>query len=570
MLITDLKILKGVPFNADDNKIVTFDNLSQQYNFFSSFSFKSFTNIMFVKGFLYKKIKLDVKYEDIKYCNYIMFINKQDNTSKWTYAYIKNFEYISDNCTYIEIEIDYFQTYMGEIVFAPSYIEREMTELDTLDNEENFIAEPDIDLQNYVITGIDQHLYTEWFVCVCYKANLVLQEAQDTLNILESAFKGGSNFKYADFITGAYASYFNKGGGYYNKYITGCSYKIYTIRNDNEMTILAQALTTLETLGYSIMNVYMIPTAFGDPQDLIDTFILNNTQNQYYTNKTINYTGFSYIPVNNKCFTTPYIYLELTNMQNEYKKYSYQYFLKHSQTPPPFSFTIYGCFFSRFDAVCFPSEYKTSTAPLESAMYDYGLSIGETPECQWNNSLANAVKGAAKTLFNAMADTVMMSSGMPPTNTMTQAMEKAQTSKQIEGAGGIAQTIFDNTDNSTKGVPAMPILQVITNKIGFVARQYASVNIVEIDQYFSMFGYRISKYKSPNILGRRRYNYIKMNNPIIVGTIPINARNYVMNKLREGVTFWHDKNDFSYGTFRGQYSNEIVNKTLNNGIIFQN
>lgn len=569
MLITDLKILKGVPFNADDNKIVTFDNASQQFNFFSSFSFKSFTNIMFVKGFLYKKIKLDVKYEDIKYCNYIMFINRQDNTSKWNYAYIKNFEYISDNCTYIEIEIDYFQTYMGQIVFAPSYIEREMTELDTLDNEENFIAEPDIDLQNYVITGIDQHLYTEWFVCICYKANLVLQQAEDTLNILAAMFRGDSTFKYADFISGDYETFFNMGGGYYNKYITGCSYKLYEIRNDNEMKILAEALTKLETLGYSIVNVYMVPKTFRNPQDLLDTFALNNTKNQYYTNKTINYGNFSYIPVNSKCFTTPYIYLELTNMQSEYKKYSYQYFLRHPQTPPDFIFTIYGCFFSRFDAVCFPSEYK-AIIPLESAMYDYGLSIGETPECQWNNSLANAVKGAAKTLFNVIADTAMMSAGMPPTNTMTQAMEKAQTSKQIEGAGGIAQTIFNNTDNSTKGVPAMPILQVITNKIGFLARQYASVNIVEIDQYFSMFGYRITKYKTPNILGRRRYNYIKMNDPIIVGTIPINARNYVMNKLREGVTFWHDKNDFSYGTFRGQYSNEIVNKTLNNGIIFQN
>ena len=576
MIITNLKILEQIPFNADDNKVITFDSAQEQYNYFSSHSIKDFNDVMFVKGFLYKKIKLDVAYDDIKYCNYIMFINRQFNDTQWTYAYIKNFEYISDSCTYIEIEIDYFQTYMAEIVFAPSDIERQMIFDDTqLNSEEMFIDEPELALNNYVITGEDKKIYTRWFVCVCYKSNTIIDSAEDTLNIIAQAFAGNSKYKYVDFTLGDRATYFNHGGAIPEKYITGCSYKIYDIINEGDYTALATDLTILETLGYSIVNIYMVPYAFEDLQDPTDSFNLQNTINPYYTDKKIKISeNYQYIPVNNKCYTTPYIYLEITNLQGQFKKYSYQYFLPTSSNPTPqFSFKIYGCFLSRFDAVCFPIQYKNAGASgqgiTENSLYDYGISIGETPECQWNSSMSNALRGAAKTLFNVIADTAMMSAGLPPTNTGSPAEEKAQTQKQIRGAGGIAGTIFNNTDNSTKGVPAMPILQVINNKLGWVARQYATVNIIEIDQYFSMYGYRMSKLDRLNILSRRRFNYVKCNNAVILGRITIEARNYIKRKLEEGITFWHDKTNYSYGNFRGQYANDVINKDLVNGKIFQ-
>lgn len=556
MIITNLKILEQIPFNADDNKVITFDSAQEQYNFFASYSIKDFNDVMFVKGFLYKKIKLDVAYDDIKYCNYIMFNNRQFSNSQWTYAYIKNFEYISDNCTYIEIEIDYFQTYMAEIVFAPSDIERQMIFDDTLTSEEMFIEEPDLKLNNYVITGEDNKIYTHWFVCVCYKANTIIDSAEDTLNIIAQFFQGDSKYKYVDFTKGDRAEYFNHGGAIADKYITGCSYKVYDIYDESDFNALATDLTTLETLGYSIVNIYMVPYAFEDLQDPTDSFNLQQTVNPYYYDKKIKISAeFEYIPVNNKCFTTPYIYLEITNLQGQFKKYSYQYFLPTSSHPTPqFSFKIYGCFLSRFDAVCFPIQYKNVGAGSENSLFDYGISIGETPECQWNSSMSNALRGFGNTLLSAISDVPkMIIAGQPPTKTI----------------GSLVDAIFNNTDNSTKGLPAMPILQIVNNKIGWVARQYATINIVEIDQFFSMYGYRMSKYDRMNILSRRRFNYIKCKNANILGRITIEARNYIKGKLEEGITFWHDKTNFSYGNFRNQYANNIIDKDLVHGKIFQ-
>lgn len=582
MIISKLKILQGVPFNADDNKVITFDNLQEQYNFFSSRSVKDFENLMFVKGFLYKKIKLEVPYETIKFCNYIMFINQQNPNSKWNYAYIKNFEYESDACTYIEIEIDYFQTYMGEIEFKSSYIERGMVGNDTFGVEAHFTPENGIDVESYYIANKDSFVFNDLQVCVCYKPNLIIESSTDTADILSQAITGNTQFTYRNYMNGAYKQYFLKGGFYANRYLTGCAYKIYNLRNQADNDTIVGDLWLLEIMGYSIVSIYMIPREFNTPNKISLSFSLNNTKNPYYDLRYIPtglpYPYDAYEPKNNKCYATPYIYLEMSNFQGQFKKYSYQYFFEpNGEIEPNYTFYIFATFMTKFNAICFPVSYKIiNDVGVGDSMagYEYGLAMADTPECDWNSSMANAVRGIAKTAFNVIADTAMISAGMPPTNTVKglqaqetqqQQHEKQITSRNIGGASGVAGAIFNNTDNSTKGVPAMPILQAIHGCLGWLFLQYIAKNIIEIDTYFSIYGYTLNRYGKQNILCRQRWNYIKVINANIQGNIPIIARNYIINKLAEGITFWHDKNNFDYGDL----TNNIINKDLVNDKIFQ-
>ena len=72
-----------------------------------------------------------------------------------------------------------------------------------------------------------------------------------------------------------------------------------------------------------------------------ENFNLITTKNPYFTNKEINVYNEAYKPINNKCFTSPYIYLEISNFQGDIKKYNYQYFLmKQGGQNPTFKFTI--------------------------------------------------------------------------------------------------------------------------------------------------------------------------------------------------------------------------------------
>lgn len=569
MRISKLKILDSVPFNAEDNVVITFDNQQEQYEFFDDHTYLYFENVMFVKGFLNKKIKLDVKIDQISYCNYVMFINKEFDNTKWIYAYIKNFEYISDGCTYIEIEIDYIQTFMKEIVFSNSLIDRQMVRDDSLGNAELFIPEDEISAESYIITNTDSYIENEWKVCVCYKPNLILEKANDLVNILSSQLSGGSDYSYRDFLdrTKPYYQYFNAGGGILNKYVTGCAYRIYNINSQSDLDTLVNDVWKLEILGYSILNIYMIPKNLNNIVSE-ESFYLISTKNPYFTNKEINVYANAYKPINNKCFTSPYIYLEISNFQGDIKKYNYQYFLIKQSQNPTFKFTILKSFLNRFDAVIYPTEYKTRLE-ISQATYDYGVSIGNAPECQWNSSMANATKMIAKTAF----DYAVASAGAgiaEGAGASVGVLQKAEFSKNANAIGGALNTTLNNQDPSSKGVEGLPILQVLYNKIGWVFRQYACTNIAYIDQYFSMYGYKLNENDNPNVLGNKRFNYVRMFNPRIFGTIPLNAKNAIIEKLKQGVTFWHDKERFTYGNFTGVYSNEIIDKDLVNGKIFRN
>lgn len=64
-----------------------------------------------------------------------------------------------------------------------------------------------------------------------------------------------------------------------------------------------------------------------------------------------------------------------------------------------------------------------------------------------------------------------------------------------------------------------------------------------IDNYFSMFGYKVNIVKSPNITGRNNWNYVKTTNANFTGNIPQSDILQINNMFNNGVTFWHNANN---------------------------
>lgn len=66
-----------------------------------------------------------------------------------------------------------------------------------------------------------------------------------------------------------------------------------------------------------------------------------------------------------------------------------------------------------------------------------------------------------------------------------------------------------------------------------------------IDDFFSMFGYKVNDVKVPNITGRRNWNFVKLINPNIEGSnIPEFELNEFKKQLENGITFWHNPTTF--------------------------
>jgi hypothetical protein len=70
----------------------------------------------------------------------------------------------------------------------------------------------------------------------------------------------------------------------------------------------------------------------------------------------------------------------------------------------------------------------------------------------------------------------------------------------------------------------------------------------QIDDFFTMFGYKVNELKVPNITGRPYWNFVQTIDCNIDGSIPADDLDVIKNMFNKGVTFWHN------GANMGNYS----------------
>lgn len=73
-----------------------------------------------------------------------------------------------------------------------------------------------------------------------------------------------------------------------------------------------------------------------------------------------------------------------------------------------------------------------------------------------------------------------------------------------------------------------------------ITEEYAKI----IDNFFSMFGYKVNELKVPNINSRSNWNYIKTIDCNIIGNIPQEDLQEIKNMFDTGITLWHKTNYF--------------------------
>ena len=73
-----------------------------------------------------------------------------------------------------------------------------------------------------------------------------------------------------------------------------------------------------------------------------------------------------------------------------------------------------------------------------------------------------------------------------------------------------------------------------------IKQEYAKI----IDDFFSMYGYKVNEVKIPNILGRTNWNYVKTIDCNLLGDIPQEDMQKLKDIFNSGVTFWHNPNTF--------------------------
>lgn len=122
---TEVHLLKDVPFNITYNNVRDFNTLAEQTNYFINKTKYTFDKLTYQRVTA-ESIKLDIAYDDMLDVNYMMF--KNDSVpGKWFYAFITQYEFISQNVTRVSYQLDVYQTYLFDFKFQTTYVEREHT-----------------------------------------------------------------------------------------------------------------------------------------------------------------------------------------------------------------------------------------------------------------------------------------------------------------------------------------------------------------------------------------------------------------------------------------------------------
>jgi hypothetical protein len=119
---TEVRLLNGVPLNKDYQHTMDFTSAAEQASYFLGRVSHTYTNFTYQRDS--GTIRIPESYDNLYNCNYLMYRNNSFGT-KWFYAFITHREYINPNMTEIHFEIDVFQTWQFDMVWTPSFVERE-------------------------------------------------------------------------------------------------------------------------------------------------------------------------------------------------------------------------------------------------------------------------------------------------------------------------------------------------------------------------------------------------------------------------------------------------------------
>lgn len=525
---TNLFLLKNTNNLSRENQL-TFTNATAQQTYFNSLT------KLEVENFTYQRKDYVIRYgaciDDILDYNYVMYQNTSYG-SKWFYAYIKNMRYVNDNMTEITIETDVYQTYMFDITFKASFVEREHVNSDVVGA--HTIPEG-LETGDYVCSSI-QSVYSGANTCyICIAVSDLTDEVAADLNTDIRQFGGiysGVNYLVCDTPLGASKTIkaWDKAG-----------------KGDAITAVFMIPTSLTGTLTFKSYTTSGITYSLAIPP-YSSTYTTLTTTGSITSPSTLN----GYTPKNNKLFCWPYNYFYITNNVGSDVEFHYEDFVSNTASFKTIGVITPGC-----SIKCFPLNYKKLSDSSSMNSYNYGISGAKYPICSWNtdvytnwltqngvNILGVTLNAAQKGVIGGALMTTLGAAQLATGNIIGGAT-------MASGLGQIAGAMQENYRHSL--VPDSAQGNINSGDITYSAgnmdiplyKMTIRSEIAEsIDNFFSMYGYKVNIVKVPNITGRRYWNYVKTVGANIEGLIPEFYMDELKAMFNNGITLWHDSTKF--------------------------
>ena len=460
-----------------------------------------------------KSLYVDFTYSQCLEATYIAFQNP-DYSNKWFFAFVDDIEYKGNKNTEIFFTVDAWSTWFSNWSPKNAFVIREHVNNDAIGAN---LTPEDLAIDGVVCKSEETITsFTNYYVCVYSNWNPSLNNASgDGYNDV---------LQYNKNVYGNAIFFFDLSeAGIYN-----LSHFIYIVNKQGHIAdihdmfiVPKKAIKTTDlNLVSFVYGLSEVTCAFYELK--YDNSMLDNiTEESISITKNTSFTGFT--PRNNKVYTYPYNYLYVTNNVGSNNIYKYE------------DFSTTNCVFDLQLALSIgmsgrivPTYYKG-----QSENTDEALTLAKYPTCSWSadsytNWLTQNSVNIAQTVVGGVASLATgnvvgtLASGA---NLFGQFF-KAQLLPEITGGQTTGDVNYGNLNNNFK-----------------FCKMHAKIEFLrQIDDYFTKYGYKVNRLKTPNITGRRNYNYIEVSSDSEVGfgDVPNKYMEIINNICRNGVTIWHD------------------------------
>lgn len=511
---TIIKILKDVPLDETYDHTIYFVTPMEQLNYFNT-KVKYTLNNNTYQRLNREYMRVGIKAEDLYDCNYIMYQNTSFG-NKWFYAFISKIEYINNEVSEIQFQLDVMQTWRFEFYIRESFVER-MTPVDDFIGD-NIIPET-LELGELVYNRNNPDTDLDYGV-------QIETPTSGVYTIVSIVDTEGSAVE----------------GNMYDGVYGGAGLYCYDTTTQAGVNQLNAKIASYIQKPESIINIYTVP------QSIIPNIPVGNkleyqstgmTTDKLYPNMNENYTLDGYQPHNCKLYTYPYNFLNFVNGSGGSLALRFEFF--KDQVPrmrmsgnitPPVTLKL-----SPMNYKFIPFHTDLGGAEI---LDSETLSLTSYPMCSWNSDAYKAwvAQNTIPLLTTAITSLtgIAMGAEFSGVNLLNKVAGAITTGYKASIAADIAKGDFTNGN-----------ILVSTNRQHFhggrmsISYQYARM----IDEFFDRFGYAQNRVMTPTEHNRRYWTYIKTIGCRLEGSIPKDDAVKVCNIYDNGCLFFTKESNFT-------------------------
>ena len=529
---TDVYLLK-CPLELNDANQITFATATAQTNYF-----QGLTKLHIGDDFTYQRkdgvMRVPALIDDLYGYNYCMYKNK-GHGNKWFFAFITGMEYLNDSVTGVSLKTDTYQTWMFDLTYKRTFVEREHVNDDTMGLH---TVPENLETGEFIQNGtsaVSNIVPDDSFID---HDNVTVQPSQDYMMVFQVSY----------LLDAVRPDWPGTAGGY-NGIFSGLYY--FGAKSFSDALSIVKAYDN-DGHGGDIVAIFMSPCKFFNnawrmeigatsiyiPATTTVLSTLMATDKTYTAPTTLG----SYTPKNKKTLCYPYSYLYVTNNAGIDTEFRFEDFSSNTA-----HFKLVGALGQGCSTRLEPYNYKTSNA---NGAYEFGIAGAKYPVCAWKSDYyTNWVTQNAINIGAGLATDIAKSGlGIAASAAFGNPLGVVTGSVGLVGsiAGTIGQTYAASkhpnyaNGNLNNADTLMGADKYFTAIKMCVRPEYAKI----IDDYFSMFGYKVNEVKVPNVTGRRNWNFVKTIGCYIEADIPQEDLEEIKSMFDKGITFWHNTSTF--------------------------